>query len=93
MIDVFKGKIAAYKYFYMLMMFIWIGRASPYTGFNMSENPVLMPVYLIIIGYYYLNYCNKTFKPLLMLLSIFAVWTLLIFLKYGNLNEYSFQFI
>ncbi len=93
MIDVFRGKIAVYKYFYMLMMFIWIGRASPYTGFNMSENPVLMPVYLIIIGYYYLNYCNKTYKPLLMLLSIFAVWTLLIFLKYGNLNEYSFQFI
>lgn len=81
------------KVFYMFMMFMWIGRASPYTGFNISENPILMPVYLAIIGYYYLNFCKKSIKPLLLLLSVLAVWSFAIFIKFGNLDNYSFQFI
>lgn len=93
--DKFNAKInsSKTKVFYMFMMFMWIGRASPYTGFNISENPILMPVYLAIIGYYYLNFCKKSIKPLLLLLSVLAVWSFAIFIKFGNLDNYSFQFI
>ena len=86
-------KISSYKWFYMLMMFLWIGRASPYTGFNFAENPVFMPIYIIIIGYYYKNFCKKPIKPLLILLSIFLIWSVCIYFKFGNLDNYSFQFI
>lgn len=93
--DKFNAKInpSKAKVFYMFMMFMWISRASPYTGFNISENPILMPVYLAIIGYYYLNFCKKSIKPLLLLLSVLAVWSFAIFIKFGNLDNYSFQFI
>lgn len=75
------------------MMFLWISRASPYTGFNISDNPVFMPIYLLIIGYYYMTYCKKPIKPLAILLSIFAIWSFCIFIKFGNLDNFSFQFI
>lgn len=85
-------KIPRWKWFYMFMMFMWIGRASPYTGFNINENPI-MPIYLCIIGYYYLRFCRKPLKPLIVLLSILGVWSLISYIKYDGLYDYSFQFI
>lgn len=78
------------QYFYMFMMFIWMARVSPLTSFNFGKNPVLMPVYLIMLAYFYVRYCKLTFKPLICLLSIIAVWYAIICLKYGRMMEFSF---
>ena len=40
------------KAFYMFMMFMWVASASDYTSFNVGKNPILMPVFLIILAIY-----------------------------------------
>lgn len=78
------------KVFYMFMMFIWVASVSDYTSFNISKNPILMPVYLVILAYYYMKYCNKSYKPLLCILFVNFVWNIVSSLKYGGLIGFNF---
>lgn len=74
-----------YKYFYMLMMLLWVARTTPLLGFKYSENPVLMPVYMLVIGVYYVSFCKKSWKPFLYLMTIMAVWYVATCVKCGGL--------
>ena len=76
--------LPVYKYIYMLLMLLWVARTTPLLGFKYSENPVLMPVYLIIIAIYYVLFCQKAWKPLLILLVIMTTWYIAICIKYGG---------
>lgn len=76
--------------FFMFMMFMWVARVTPLTSFKFGENPYLMPIYIIILLYYYLNYCKKSFKPLLIFLSIFGVWFSLVCIKYHAVQGFYF---
>lgn len=78
------------KIFYMFMMFMWVANVSGYTSFNLGKNPILMPVYMIILGYYYAKYCNKSFKPLFLVIGIFVFWHIVSFLKYGGIIGFNF---
>lgn len=78
------------KVFYMFMMFMWASQVTPYTGFNFGDNPILMPLYLLILAYYYISYCKKTIKPLAIFVGIFAVWYVAICNKYGGIQKFSF---
>lgn len=70
--------------FFMFMMFMWGASVSDYTSFNIDKNPVLMPIFILILLYYYIRYCKNSFKPLLIILSIFIIWTVASMLKYGQ---------
>lgn len=78
------------KIFYMFMMFMWVAGVSDYTSFNLGKNPILMPVYMIILGYYYVKYCKKSFKPLFLVIGIFLFWHIVSFLKYGGIIGFNF---
>lgn len=45
------------KVFYMFMMFMWVASVSDYTSFNIGKNPIFMPIFLIILAFYYIKYC------------------------------------
>lgn len=70
--------------FFMFMMFMWVASSSYYTSFNFAKNPVLMPIFVLILFYYYVKYCKYSFKPLLIIVSIFAFWTFVSTMKYGQ---------
>lgn len=74
----------------MFMMFMWVARTSPLTSFKFGENPILMPVYLFILGFFYVKYCKLTYKPLIVLLSILGVWYLISCIKYGCIQGFYF---
>jgi hypothetical protein len=79
------------KDFYMLMMFLWIARTSPLTSFNFGNNPVFMPVYLLIILLYYIYFCKKSYKPLIYIIYGFVIWYSAICFKYGMLVKPPMQ--
>ena len=81
------------KYFYMFMMFIWMGRTTPLTGFNFTNNPILMPIYLLILLVYFKKYCNYPNLPLRIIVFMYAFWYLILCLKFGGMQEISFQFL
>lgn len=77
------------KLFFMFMMFLWVAQVSPLTGFNYGKNPIFMPVYMLILFYYYYNYCKRTIKPLIVYCCLFLVW-LLIYSIYKGGNGFGF---
>ena len=79
------------KVFYMFMMFMWVASVSDLTSFNFGRNPILMPIYLIILAYYYKKYCTYSYKPLIIFLSIFVLWIIASYLKFGNYIGFQFQ--
>jgi len=81
------------KYFFMFMMVMWVARTTPLTSFKIGENPILTPVYLLILLYYYVRYCKLTNIPLYCLLSIYASWYVCICLKYGGIQGVEFTFL
>lgn len=72
------------QYFFMFMMFMWVAGVSNFTSFNFSKNPVLMPVYLAILAFYFFRYCKFSIKPLLTFVSIFIIWSIASIIKYGS---------
>lgn len=72
------------KAFYMFMMFMWVASVSDFTSFNISKNPILMPIFLVILCFYYIKYCYKSYKPLLGVLLVFIIWNVASCLKYGG---------
>lgn len=78
------------KVFYMFMMFMWVASASDYTSFNIGKNSILMPIFLIILIYYYLRCCHKSFKPLFIVLCIHILWNIASYLKYGGFVGINF---
>lgn len=78
------------KTFFMFMMFMWVASVSDFTSFNLGKNPVLMPLFILILAYYYFKYCNKSYKPLVIVLGLYVVWNLLSYLKYGGLIGINF---
>lgn len=78
------------KAFYMFMMFMWVASASDYTSFNVGKNPVLMPVFLIILAIYYIKYCHKSYKPLWIVLIVNIVWNIASYFKYGGFISINF---
>jgi hypothetical protein len=76
--------------FFMFMMFMWVAGASDYTSFNFGKNPVLMPIFILILLYYYVRYCKYSFKPLLIIVSVFALWTFMSMMKYGQYTEIDY---
>lgn len=83
--------IKPWKVFFMFMMFMWVASVTPLTGFNFGNNPILMPVYLVILFFYYVKYCKHSFKPLLIILLLFLFWYIISCFKYGNLQGFQFQ--
>lgn len=57
---------------------------SDYTSFNFGKNPILMPIFLLILGYYFIRYCKLSLKPIILYISVFAIWTMLSIWKYGG---------
>lgn len=78
------------KVFYMFMMFMWVASVSDYTSFNIGKNPVLMPIFLIILIYYYVRYCHKSFRPLWAVLFINIFWNIASYVKYGGFVGINF---
>ena len=78
------------KVFYMFMMFMWVASVSEYTSFNIGKNPVLMPIFLIILIYYYVRYCHKSFRPLWAVLFINIFWNIASYVKYGGFVGINF---
>lgn len=78
------------KVFYMFMMFMWVASVSDYTSFNIGKNPVLMPIFLIILIYYYVRYCHKSFRPLWVVLFINIFWNIASYVKYGGFVGINF---
>ena len=78
------------KLFFMFMMFMWVASVTPLTGFNFSKNPILMPIYLMIILHYYANYCWRSKKPLLYVVGIFGIWFIFSCLKYHSIQPFQF---
>ena len=72
------------KIFYMFMMFMWVASVSDYTSFNFGKNPILMPVYLAILAFYFFRYCKFSIKPLFTYASIFIIWTIASIIKYDS---------
>ena len=72
------------KAFYMFMMFMWVASVSDFTSFNISKNPILMPIFLVILCFYYIKYCYKSYKPLLGVLLVFIIWNVASCFKYGG---------
>lgn len=72
------------KAFYMFMMFMWVASVSDFTSFNIGKNPILMPIFLVILCFYYIKYCYKSYKPLLGVLLVFIIWNVASCLKYGG---------
>lgn len=84
-----KGSIYA-KIFYMFMMFMWVASVSDYTSFNFGKNPILMPIFIVILAYYYIRLCHKSYKPLVAILLINVVWNIASHLKYGGFLGVNF---
>lgn len=78
------------KAFFMFMMFMWVASVSDFTSFNIGKNPVLMPIFLLILAYYYIRFCNKSYKPLFVILGLHLVWNILSYLKYGAFVGFNF---
>lgn len=78
------------KIFYMFMMFMWVASVSDYTSFNFGKNPIIMPVFLIILAFYYIKYCHKSYKPLWIVLIVNVVWNIASYFKYGGLISINF---
>lgn len=57
---------------------------SDYTSFNFGKNPILMPIFLLILGYYFIRYCKLSLKPIILYISVFSIWTMLSIWKYGG---------
>ena len=74
----------------MFMMFLWVASVSPLTGFNIGLNPILMPIYCIILAYYHIRYCKYLYKPLIIFVSIFLAWLMLNSIKNGNYQGTKF---
>jgi hypothetical protein len=69
---------------------MWVASVTPLTGFNFSKNPILMPIYLMIILFYYANYCWRSKKPLFYVLGIFVIWFISSCLKYHSIQPFQF---
>lgn len=78
------------KLFFMFMMFLWVASVSPLTGFNFGNNPILMPLYCIILSYYYNRYCKYSYKPVIIFISIFIFWLMLNSIKYHSFQGMKF---
>ncbi len=72
------------QYFFMFMMFMWVASVSDYTSFNFGKNPILMPIFLLILGYYFIRYCKLSLKPIILYVTVFVIWTMLSIWKYGG---------
>lgn len=72
------------KIFYMFMMFMWVASVSDYTSFNFGKNPIFLPVFLIILAFYYIKYCHKSYKPLWIVLFLNILWNIVSYFKYGG---------
>ena len=69
---------------------MWVASVSDYTSFNIGKNPVLMPIFLIILIYYYVRYCHKSFRPLWVVLFINIFWNIASYVKYGGFVGINF---
>lgn len=78
------------KVFFMFMMFMWVASMSDYTSFNFGKNPILMPIFIVILAYYYIRFCHKSYKPLVAILLINVVWNIASYLKYGGFLGLNF---
>ncbi|MBL1007517.1 MAG: hypothetical protein JJO71_28200 [Escherichia coli] len=78
------------KVFFMFMMFMWVASVSDYTSFNFGKNPILMPIFIVILAYYYIRFCHKSYKPLVAILLINVVWNIASYLKYGGFLGLNF---
>lgn len=81
------------KYLFMFLMVMWVARTTPLTSFKIGENPILTPIYIGILIYYFFKYCKATSKPLLLFLTIFGLWYMCICFKYGGIQNINFTFI
>lgn len=72
------------RLFFMFMMFMWVASVSTYTSFNFGKNPVLMPIFIAILIYFYGKFCRKSFVPLALFLFVFFVWNILNLFKYSG---------
>lgn len=78
------------KMFYMFMMFIWVASVSPLTGFNFGKNPILMPIYCLILIYFHIKYCKYSYRPLKSFIIIYISWFVLNIIKNGGFQNLNF---
>lgn len=84
----FKKKYNRFKDFFMLLLFLWAGGATPIVKFYSSELPWIFFINIIILGVYFCKYSKKSIriKSLMLPLLIFAIWYILICLKYDGVQ-------
>lgn len=76
-----------YKYFYMLMMFLWTAKTTPLLSIYSSEVKYASIIHLFIIVFYWFKYCKKAnFKPLKTIFLIFFLWYIAICIKFNGLQ-------
>ena len=82
-----KSVINPYKYFYMLMMFLWTAKTTPLLAVYSTEVKSMAIIHLFIIIFYYIKYCRKAnFKPLKIIFSVFLLWYIAFCFKYGGIQ-------
>lgn len=86
----YKGKrnTNPYKYFYMLMMFLWTAKTTPLLSIYSSEVKYASIIHLSILALYWSKFCLRgNLKPLKLIFSIFFIWYFLICIKFNGVQS------
>lgn len=81
------------KSFWVLILFLWAGLATPLVKFYSPEFPFILFLNLFICAYYYFRYGNRYNKSLIILIVGYGFWYGLICLKYGGIQKTDFTLI
>lgn len=76
------------KFFYMLILLIWAGLATPLVKFYSPDYPLLFVFNVLILVFYYIKFnYNINIKSLVLILSLYVTWYLAICIKYNGIQS------
>lgn len=81
------------KSFWMLILFLWAGLATPLAKFYSPEFPYIVFINLVICAYYYIRYGRSKNNSLLILIAGYGLWYALICMKYGAIQKTDFTLV
>lgn len=81
------------KSFWMLILFLWAGLATPLVKFYSPEFPYVVFVNLVICAYYYIKYGKSKNNSLSIFIAGYGLWYALICMKYGSVQKTDFTLL
>lgn len=85
--------ISGDKKFFMLILLLWAGLATPLVKFYSPEFPYILGLNLLVLFVFYNKYKVVKTNSLLILVSVYAGWYGLICLKYGGIQSVDFTLV